>query len=277
MSTGRPAVDRVRRAVHLASRRWRDRAPLASRNWAPAPPDFVGVGVQRAATSWWFGLIEAHPRVHRLGSAAKELHYFDDFWRGDFGAAEVTGYHDKFRRPPGLLGGEWTPRYMFDSWTPALLRRAAPEARILVMLRDPVARMRSGLAHALERGRPVNADTVENAVARGLYHGQLTRLLGHYPPSQVLILQYERCRAEPEAMLRRTQEFLGLDAHPGGERLSQSVNPTTIDEIPLGSDFLAAVARRYEADGRALAAEFPEIDLSLWPSLAHLLPTNGTG
>ncbi len=268
----RLAVRRARRAVHRGTRRWRDRPPFASRSWVPGPPDFVGVGVQRAATSWWFGLIEDHPQVHPLGAAAKELHYFDPFWGTVFGAAEVAGYHEKFRRPPGLVCGEWTPRYMFDPWTPALLHRAAPDARILVMLRDPVARLRSGITHAFERGGPVSADTVDNAVARGLYHGQLMELLGHYPRHQVLVLQFERCRAEPEAMLRRTQEFLGLDEHLPGRRLTQVVNRTTIDEVTLTDDFLADVARRYEPDGRALVAGFPEIDPALWPSLAHLRP-----
>ena len=271
----RTASRRVRRAVHLSSRRWRHQLPVVSRDWEPGPPDFVGVGVQRAATSWWFSLIEAHPGVHHLGPSAKELHYFDSFWRADFGPADISAYHEKFRRPPGLLSGEWTPRYMFDPWTPALLHRAAPDAKILVMLRDPVARLRSGLTHALERGKPVDADTVDNAVARGLYHGQLTRLLEHYPRRQVLILQFERCRVEPENMLRRTHEFLGLDSHAAGSRLTRTVNRTTIDEVSFSPDFLAVVTARYEPDGRALVADFPEIDVNLWPCFAHLGPAKG--
>jgi len=270
----RQATRGVRRRVHRQARRWRNRPPVVSRNWAPAPPDFVGVGVQRAATSWWFSLIEAHPGVHPLSAAAKELHYFEPFWRHGLSASEIAAYHAHFRRPPGQLCGEWTPRYMFDPWTPALLRRAAPEARILVMLRDPVARLRSGLTHALERGKPVEADTVDNAVARGFYHGQLTRLMSHYPRHQVLILQFERCLVEPEAMLRRTQGFLGLDEVVPTGPLTQSVNRATIDQVSLSGELLAEVAERYAADARAVAADFPEIDLDLWPSCAHLGSTS---
>lgn len=268
----RLALRRARRVIHRQGRRWRDRPPVVARHWSPAPPDFVGVGVQRAATSWWFGLIEAHPRVHRLSSAAKELHYFEPFWSTELSEADVAAYHENFRRPPGQLCGEWTPRYMFDPWIPAQLHRAAPDAKIMVMLRDPVARLRSGLTHSVERGKPVDADTVDLAVARGLYHGQLTRLLEHYPRSQVLVLQFERCRTDPRAELARTQELLGLEVVMPTSQLSRTVNPATIEEVTLGDELLAEATHLYEADARALAASFPEIDLGLWPSVAHVRP-----
>ena len=35
---------------------------------------------------------------------------------------------------------------MWDFWTPPMLRVAAPEARLLVLLRDPLDRFVSGLA-----------------------------------------------------------------------------------------------------------------------------------
>ena len=112
--------------------RLRSRPPLLTRARPPAPPDFVGIGAQRSGTSWWHGLIETHPHVHALGWPFKELHFFDE--RRD---ADARAYHELFRRPRGRLAGEWTPRYMYDAHTPALLRRAAPDARLLVMLRDP--------------------------------------------------------------------------------------------------------------------------------------------
>ena len=63
----------------------------------------------------------------------------------------VERYHRNFPRPAGGVTGEWTPRYMYDHWSLRLLRRAAPEARILVILRDPIERYRS----ALEAWRPL--------------------------------------------------------------------------------------------------------------------------
>jgi hypothetical protein len=208
-------AQRVRRhAWRVAARaraRWQGR-PSATRGWITGPPAFVGVGAQRAGTSWWFSLLERHPAVHGLGSINKELHFFDEHWRGSFGDDDVAAYHQLFRRPPGLVCGEWTPRYMLDPWTPRLLRAAAPDTRLLVLLRDPVNRFLSGVTHTAERGRPVDADAIADAIARGRYHEQLSRLLDHFDREQLLVLQLEACRADTDRLLRRTVEFIGLDA-----------------------------------------------------------------
>ena len=182
------------------------------------------MGVQRAGSSWWHRLLEAHPNVSPLGLGAKELHFFDDFWRGDFQPSDERAYHQLFLRPEGMLGGEWTPRYIFDPWTPPLLRRAAPDAKLLVLLRDPIARFRSGVTHAATHGGRVTSDVVDTAIARGFYAAQLSRLYQHFPREQVLVLQFERCRANPAPMLKLTLEFLGLDPgrYPSSIRLSEA-------------------------------------------------------
>ena len=46
----------------------------------PGPPDYVGVGTARSGTSWWDSLINEHPRVFRLASTPKEVHFFDGLW-----------------------------------------------------------------------------------------------------------------------------------------------------------------------------------------------------
>ena len=93
-----------------------------------------------------------HPRIRR-SPLGKEVHYFDRFWRGDAPDDIAAEYASLFPRPPGQLVGEWTPRYLPDFWSISLLRRAAPDARLLVMLRDPVARYRSAAAQAAADGR----------------------------------------------------------------------------------------------------------------------------
>ena len=123
-------------------------------------PDFVGIGVQKAGTTWWHGLIAAHPQVSARPDFHKERHFFDRFAVRAFGPADVSGYHGWFPRQPGTLAGEWTPDYVHMPWVPALLAQAAPKARLLVLLRDPVERLRSGLSHQrAQRGR-VTADGV---------------------------------------------------------------------------------------------------------------------
>ena len=41
-------------------------APELGPNEVTGPPDFVGIGAQKAGTTWWFDAICAHPDVYRV-------------------------------------------------------------------------------------------------------------------------------------------------------------------------------------------------------------------
>ena len=229
-------------------------------------PDFVGIGVQKAGTSWWYELIAAHPQVSARPDLHKERHYFDRFAMKAFGPAEVAEYHGWFPRRPGTIAGEWTPDYVHMPWAPVLMADAAPEARLLVLLRDPVERLRSGLAHhRAQRGR-VTAEVWADAVDRGFYDRELGRWASAYPAGQVLVLQYERCTADPAAELARTYRFLGLDPFvPDG--LERRVSATK-DRASLPEDVRRRLIDLYAADVTALAKNYPDLDLELWPDFA---------
>ncbi len=266
-----PVKTVVRGTVRSGVRQAQARLPLLALGKTVRPPDFIGVGVQRAGSSWWHRLLEGHPDVAPLGLGAKELHFFDDFWRGDFRQSHERAYHQLFLRPEGLVGGEWTPRYIFDPWTPPLLRRAAPDAKLLVLLRDPVARFRSGLTHAATHGGRVTSDVVDTAIARGFYSTQLSRLYEHFPPERVLVLQFERCRSDPARLLRRTLEFLGLDParYPSSIRLSEPRNANLREPEPVDPQLLAALPEMYSDELLRLAAIAGDaIDLDMWPTYA---------
>ena len=158
---------------------------------------------------------------------------------------DVASYHALFPNEPGKITGEWTPRYMFDFWTPRLLQRAAPDAKILVLLRDPIERYRSGVPHqATFTPKRGDAAIAADAALRGCYATQLRRVLAHFDPEQVLVLQYERCALEPLEEYARTLRFLGVR-----------------------DDF---VPRRLRGPAIRAEALAPGVDLSLWPNFAHL-------
>jgi hypothetical protein len=267
-----PVKTVVRGTVRSGVRQAQARLPLLALGRTVRPPDFIGVGVQRAGSSWWHRLIEGHPNVSPLGLGAKELHFFDDFWRGDFQQSDERAYHQLFLRPQGMVGGEWTPRYIFDPWTPPLLRRAAPDTKLLVLLRDPIARFRSGVTHAATHVGRVTSDVVDTAIARGFYSEQLGRLFEHFPREQVLVLQFERCRADPAPMLKQTLEFLGLDPerYPSSIRLSEPRNASVREPEPVDRQLLAALPAMYARDLKTLLALTGDaIDPDLWPTFTR--------
>src|SRR5262249_61924532 len=68
----------------------------------------------------------------------KELHYFDRFHSEPFGEADAAAYGGYFPRPQGLCAGEWSPSYLPAPRVPAMLAAAAPGARGVGLLRDPI-------------------------------------------------------------------------------------------------------------------------------------------
>jgi len=225
--------------------------------------------VQRAGTSWWFGLLTQHSRIDAPHERSKELHYFDAFWRSRFDERSRTRYASYFPRPPGHLAGEWTPRYMHDGWTPSLLAAAAPDTRILVILRDPVDRYLSGLTFALTRGASLNPIVASDAFTRGLYCDQLGRLLRLFDRTQILVLQFERCISAPQEQLSRTLAFLGVEDQKVDARPTQ-VNASYRRKPALPKPELDRLARAYEDDVLGLRRSFPDIDLALWKNFSHL-------
>jgi len=234
------------------------------------PPDFVGVGVPKAGTSWWFSLILSHPDVQ--GPVRKELLYFNRVFFERFRHRPCTDedlrpYHRWFPRPPGTITGEWTPSYLFSYRLPPVLRRAAPGAKLLVLLRDPVDRYRSDISRRMPRRRLKNVRY--KGLARGFYAAELRPWEDAYEPSDMLILQYEACVRDPAEQLAATYRFLGLDDtfRPAG--LKEAVNQTKAKR-EVDDGFSRLLVELYEPDVVDLARRHQSIDLNIWPSFAYL-------
>ena len=228
----------------------------------------MGIGAQKAGTTWWYDAICAHPDVYTRDDIHKERHFFGRYAIRPFGSAECSLYHHWFPRPSGSLMGEWTPDYMQCSWVPALLAQAAPGARLLVLLRDPVERFRSGIAHQRRDRGTLTVDAFQDAVSRGLYHDALRRWSAYFPPAQILVLQYEQCIADPGGELARTFRFLGLEPI-AVKGIGERVNATT-HTLDLEEDIRRRMVELYESDVRALSKQFPDLDLGLWPNFADI-------
>jgi hypothetical protein len=246
------------------------RTPSLEPGETNGPPDFVGIGVQKAGTSWWYRLIIEHPLVSDRSSIHKERHFFARFGAEEFGPGDIADYRGWFPRWPGTITGEWTPDYFYYPWVPSLLAAAAPDARLLLMLRDPVQRFRSGLAHQLRNGADHVGSMQAEAVGRSLYSQSLRRWQRQFPSSQLLVLQYEACVADPDKQLERTYAFLGLDPDFRPSNLEGEVNKTEEVKAGLPADALDRLVEIVEPDLAALAELLPEFDLSLWPSAGRV-------
>jgi hypothetical protein len=240
--------------------------PLGAAEAAGAP-DFVGIGTRYSGAAWWYRLVTAHPGVYARPDIAMGRDYLSHFATTAFGDAEVSRYHDWFPRRSGTITGEWSPGYMASPWVPALLAMAAPEARLLVMVRDPIERLRIDLEQRTEGQVSHIGSHIGGAVERGYYAAQLRRVLEHFPIEQVLVLQTERCLADPAGSLATTYRFLGLDDTfvPPATRVPRL---TPAPSTGVDAETVGRLAELYATDVADLESLVPGFDRSRWPEFA---------
>ena len=155
-------------------------------------------------------------------------------------------YYRYFPRPEGKLAGEWTPRYMNVPGVVDTMKALAPEAKLLVLLRDPVERYRSGVGQWQKRkerrGKRLNLWAGrKDAYARSFYAFALRPYVEAFGRDQMLILQFEKCLQDPAGSTgarwsswacpsgcHRRRSWASASTWPGGgpRRRSSTSRPT---------------------------------------------------
>ncbi len=217
-----------------------------------------------------------HPGVVR--ASRKEVHFFDlrfdrglNWYRSHF-PLETTLRWRRWRSGHATVTGEASPYYLFDPPVVERVHTVLPDARFVVLLRDPVERAVSHYRHAVEGGRehlslsdaldaePQRMDDGPFArwaysyVGRGLYVEQLERWFHRFPPEQFLVLVSEEVFDAPAASLDRTFEFLGLPPRATGRAQDEyrPVNRAEVDR-PVDDRIRARLVERFREPNERLA------------------------
>lgn len=264
--------------IRREARIWRKSDIKVEPGLLVAPPDFVGIGTPKSGTSWWASLIEEHPDVAPNRMNRKEMHYLSHFLERPLTPDAVENYHVVFARPNGKKCGEWTPNYMANPHAVLQLRKAAPDARIMVMLRNPVDRYESGFNHERKQrfggviGPGVRMEVLKEYALRtesvwyGMYAAQLEIVFATFPRDQVCVLQYEACSREPERFMRRTYEFLDLDPEFVPENVNRLMNKQRRLRKGLTKEARDVLKYVYRNDVRRLLELCgDDFDISFWP------------
>lgn len=240
------------------------------------PPDFFIVGAMRAGTTSLHHILDSHPGVF---IPRRELFFFDsdDFeehaeehrapgggWRHrDFEAeypSELPAYQAHFADAGGRLVGEDSTTYLTAAAAPARIRRLRPDARILISLRDPVARAWSHYWHLLNSGRMVLS--FEDALLsqrgtllkRSQYAPALARWRDRFPPEQIHVVVFEAFVSDPQAHVTEICSFLGLDSPLQLDALPEQTRHRHRARVPARPRLQRAAnwLRRHQGERRAL-------------------------
>ncbi len=197
-------------------------------------PNFIGIGAQKCASSWLYDILADHPQA--AVSATKELDFFS--YRYEQGYA---WYERQFPDKPGAKAiGEISPSYFNEASVPERARLFAPEARILLSLRDPVERALSQHRHLVRIGYVDGPDySFETALAnnpsyveQGRYAVHLGRWLSCFPPERIHVVLMDDIKRDAEATARGVYAFLGIDADHRSAALHERSNPSYVVRHP---------------------------------------------
>jgi hypothetical protein len=202
-------------------------------------PDFVVIGAARAATTTMHAILDRIPSI--CMSTVKE----PDFFVEQLNLKNGEGWYRSIFKDPGKLCGEVSPNYSERdrfAGVAARLHRANPDAKIIYIVRDPIARTISHYNLYWLLGRDIGdpCDILENDDGRIIvnvskYAYQLEPYLDLFPTSQIKVLDFDDLRADPGQVIEDTCAFLGCQvsretiAAVAGESKNSS---ETISELP---------------------------------------------
>lgn len=246
---------------------------------------FFLVGAQRCGTTYLYHLLDAHPEIEMARPVRPEPKFFLNETLYDQGVAyyDRTFFHGK---PGARLKGEKSTSYLESDAAARRIAATFPGARILILVRDPVARAVSHWRFSVENG--VETLPMEEAfrqekerrdrydrdrfsvspfayLRRGCYVDDILRWEHLFPRERIGVFLYEALVAAPET-LTNLYGFIGADPAFVPDGVGQRINPSA--EPPAGAEVLSpeteAWLARYYAEPNGRLAVWLGMDLAKW-------------
>jgi hypothetical protein len=232
-------------------------------------PNFLIIGAQKAGTTSLYYYLDQHPQVYM--SPVKEPHFFSyeeqsqqkrapRIRRPAESVSNLGDYRALFRGADSATArGEASPSYIYSENAPLRIRQLIPNARMIAVLRDPVARAFSNFVHARRDGREPLADFAAAIDAeeqrirdgwgplyhyrrKGFYYRQLSRYLELFDRSQLQIFLFEDLMTEPLRVTTVAFRFLGVSDEFQAD-ISEKHNVSTLPKHNVAGTLYGALRK----------------------------------
>ncbi|AUH33182.1 sulfotransferase family protein [Paracoccus tegillarcae] len=198
--------------------------------------DFVVIGAMRAGTTTLHNTLSRHPQISM--SRDKETDFFIAEKNLSRGADWYRGQFD----PQRPLWGEASPNYTKArdfAGVPERVAQRAPDARLIYVVRDPVARAASQFEHSWTMGllRTLPEDLIGSHEYHSLidissYAKQLDLWHAHFPNDQILVVDFDALLAEPDVQVNRILAHVGAESMQLDKLASQN-SGRQLSKVPL--------------------------------------------
>lgn len=179
---------------------------------------FLGIGAQKAGTTWLYEQLRQHP--HIKFPKGKELH----FWDRSYTLTDVHNYLDQFNHHH-CHQGEITPAYaILPPTTIYQIWRVAPNLKLIYIIRNPIERAWSSALMALQRAELSFSEASDEwfldhfyssgSMMRGNYANCIKNWLQFFHEDQLLILNFDQIKTQPELVLARCARHLNIKPFP---------------------------------------------------------------
>lgn len=186
-------------------------------------PDFVVIGAQKAGSTYVLRCLEEHPAIFM---PPYEVAFFDD---GLYSPEKLGQFQAHFKsakngqlvgfKRPNLLGLPECPRRLYEN---------LPNAKLIVILRNPIARAVSAYFHYMKTGflpivpfevgmrkildgEYVKYPRAKEVLTFGLYERHLREYLHYYHPEQLKVVYLEAVSNDAQVTIQQLYAFLGVD------------------------------------------------------------------
>lgn len=177
-------------------------------------PDYILIGAMKCGTTTLAAQLGAQPGIFM--TEPKEPNFFSD----DANFAKGMGWYTSLfaGAAPGDLKGEASTHYtkrpeMLETVT--RLKAEVPQAKLVYMIRNPMARIVSHYIHEWTQGvlsAPLEVELHRHTplVDYGLYGWQVAPFVEAYGREAILLTSLERMKADPGGELARVAQHIGF-------------------------------------------------------------------
>ena len=197
-------------------------------------PHFMIIGAQKSATTFLQTVLSSHPSIFIPNG---EVPFFED---PDYGNGDLYPLKKVYQHAPsGALLGLKRPNYLAKPECPERIARHLPNAKLIIILRNPVSRAVSAYYHymggkfipcvELNRGMLNLIDgNYKNKYPRsseilefGLYAKHLRRYFDYFPRQNFYIMSQEDFLNNKAKSIEDVCAFLGVDYRIKSQRLEK--------------------------------------------------------
>lgn len=222
-----------------------------------AEVDFFLVGPQRTGTSWCDSMLRRHPSL-ALPQNVKETTFFDKYY--DRGIEWYEKHYD--RAADSQLKGEVCTTYFDTIEARDRIKVHYPNAKIIIILRDPVSRTLSLHNHHLTKGRVVKdvhqaVKDMPRLLDSGRYSEFAKGWIEKFSEERVLFVNFDDIGAKPAEVLQKIFKFLDVDKIDIPQEVAQEkVGQGTTPKYPLLAKMIAQGASFLRKNNLHKVAQF---------------------